>query len=249
MQLSHLQFFKNHPMFSPSEIENILFLDIETASAAPVYADLPERMQTLWDKKSRRYQRQEPDMDPPELYTAKAGIHAEFARVVVISCGYVQFDEEGIPQVTMKSYADMDERNLLAAFGDMLDRFMRAKPGRNLCAHNGKEFDFPFLGRRFLINGLKLPLALQIQGKKPWEIPYVDTMELWKFGDFKAYTSLDLLAGVFGIPTPKDDIDGSQVGRVFWEEKDLERIKVYCEKDVETTIQVLLKMSGLPLAP
>lgn len=234
-------------MFSPQEIENILFLDIESASVTAGYDGLSERMQVLWDKKSRRYKRQEPDMEPAELYTAKAGIHAEFARAVVISCGYVQFRENGIPSLTMKSYADMDEKVMLAGFGDMLDRFMQKKAGRNLCAHNGKEFDFPFLGRRFLINGLQLPLALQIQGKKPWEIPYVDTMELWKFGDFKAYTSLDLLAAVFDIPTPKDDIDGSQVGRVFWEENDLERIKVYCEKDVRTTVQVLLKMSGLPL--
>ncbi|MEM7371495.1 MAG: 3'-5' exonuclease [Bacteroidota bacterium] len=235
-------------MYTQHQLENILFLDIETASVVATYSDLPERMQGLWDRKAGKYQRMEPDKKPEQLFSEKAGIHAEFAKAVCISCGYLRFEGD-TPSIKMKSYFGPDEHQILKDFGDMLDKFIAARKGRNLCAHNGKEFDFPFLGRRYLVHGLPLPTSLQIQGKKPWEIPYVDTMELWKFGDYKAYTSLDLLTAVLGIPSPKDDIDGSQVGRVFWEEKDYERIKVYCEKDVRTTAQVLLRMSRLPLIP
>ncbi|MEO0469075.1 MAG: ribonuclease H-like domain-containing protein, partial [Bacteroidota bacterium] len=138
---------------------------------------------------------------------------------------------------------------VLEDFGKMLDKYTAAKPSRNLCAHNGKEFDYPFLGRRYLIQGLKIPYVLQVQGKKPWEVSLLDSMELWKFGDYKSYTSLDLLSAVLGIQTPKDDIDGSMVAGVYYQEKDHERIKVYCEKDVKTTAQVLLRMSRQKLIP
>jgi len=237
-------------MFSQFQLENILFLDIETASIVPTHDDLPEKMQELWAKKSRRYQKNgEPD--PVTLYGEKAGIHAEFGRVVCISCGYLKF-QDGQPEMVMKSYYGEDERQILEDFGKMLDdyridKFGKEHGARTLCAHNGKEFDFPYLGRRFLIHGLALPAFLQLQGKKPWEIKLLDSMELWKFGDYKAYTSLELMATVLGIPSPKDDIDGSQVSRVFWDDKDHERIKIYCEKDVKTTAQVLLRMSRFPL--
>lgn len=237
-------------MYKQSQLENILFFDIETASIVPDYEELPERMQGLWDKKSRRYSNQEPDKTPAELFTGKAGIHAEFARVVCISAGYLSFDESGVPSMTMKSYSGPDEHQILVEFGEMLNKYYTAKDNRKLCAHNGKEFDVPFLGRRYLIHGLRLPMMLDVQGKKPWDIRWmIDTMELWKFGDFKAYTSLDLMSAVLGIPSPKDDIDGSQVGKVFWQDKDYERIKVYCEKDVRVTAQVVLRMSRFPLIP
>ncbi|MEM7658619.1 MAG: ribonuclease H-like domain-containing protein [Bacteroidota bacterium] len=235
-------------MFSQAQLENVLFLDIETASVVASYEELPERMQGLWDKKAGKYQRNEADREkaPAQIFGEKAGIHAEFAKVVCISCGILRF-EGTTPSLRLKSFFGEDEGVILREFREMLDPFMKAKGGRNLCAHNGKEFDFPFLGRRYLIQGQEIPKALQIQGKKPWEISFIDTMELWKFGDYKAYTSLDLLSAVLGVPSPKDDIDGSQVGRVFWEEKDHERIKVYCEKDVRTTAQVVLRMSRMPL--
>lgn len=234
-------------MFKPAEIENLLFLDIETAPLAPNYEGLEPRMRELWDSKMLRYQRQDPEKDGAQLFLEKAGIHAEFGRVVCISCGYVFFDDAtGEPEIKMKSYFGEDEKKILTDFSKMLNKWTRAKSGRTLCAHNGKEFDFPYLGRRYLIQGLEVPYILKIQGKKPWEVNFVDTMELWKFGDYKAYTSLNLLSAVLGIPSPKDDIDGSQVRRVFWEEKDHERIKTYCEKDVLTTAQVLLRMSLLP---
>ncbi len=234
-------------MFSQDELANILFLDLETASIVPTYADLPENMQALWDKKSKRYQRDLPDDSPAQIFPKRAAIHAEFGRIVCISCGYLKFNAEGKPEMVMKSFVGDDEHQLLADFGPMLDKYIQSNSKRNLCAHNGKEFDYPYLGRRYIVHGLPLPQALQIQGKKPWEVRLLDSMELWKFGDYKAYTSLELLAAILGIPSPKDDIDGSQVGEVFWQDKDYERIRVYCERDVLTTAQVLLRMSRLPL--
>ena len=236
-------------MFTQQELENILFLDIETVPVVSDYSELPERMQPLWDKKARIYQRSEPDKASHELFFEKAGIHAEFGKVVCISCGYLKFDDAGIPHITMKSYWGEDEGEILRDFGKMLDKYTAAKKERNICAHNGKEFDFPYLGRRYVIHGMKIPYVLRTQGKKPWEIKSIDTMELWKFGDYKSYTSLDLLAAILGIPSPKDDIDGSQVATVYWNDKSYDRIKEYCEKDVITSAQVLLRMARMPLIP
>ncbi len=235
-------------MFTPSQLENILFLDIETAPVVQDYHDLPERLQHLWDKKAKRYMRDDPEKVSEALFFEKAGIHAEFGRVVCISCGYLKFDEEKVPQMKMKSFYGEDEGEILSTFGQALNMFTK-KSGRNICAHNGKEFDFPFLGRRYVIHGLEIPRILKVYGKKPWEVSFIDTMELWKFGDYKAYTSLDLLSAILGISSPKDDIDGSQVGKVYWHEKDHERIKTYCEKDVKTTAQVVLRMSRQNLIP
>lgn len=236
-------------MFTQQELENILFLDIETVPVVQSYDELPERLQPLWDKKSLKYQRNDSDKTSEELFFEKAGIHAEFGKVVCISCGYLQFDTEGIPHITMKSYWGENEEEILREFGKMLDKYTAVKDGRNICAHNGKEFDFPYLGRRYVIHGLKIPYILRTQGKKPWEVKFIDTMELWKFGDYKAYTSLDLLSAILDIPSPKDDIDGSQVATVYWNEKGYDRIKEYCEKDVITSAQVLLRMCRMPLIP
>ena len=235
-------------MYSQSQVENILFLDAETVCQVPEYAALSERMQQQWDRKARRYLREEPDSTAEALFFEKAGIHAEFGKVVCISCAYVKYNDQGVPALHMKSYYGEDEAQILREFGKALEMFTEKK-GWDLCAHNGKEFDFPFLGRRYIVQGIPLPSALRVQGKKPWEVKFVDTMEMWKFGDYKSYTSLDLLAAILNIPSPKSDIDGSQVSTVFWKEKDYERIKIYCEKDVRTTVQVFLRMSGLPLLP
>ena len=247
----------NEYMYTVDQLEKVLFLDIETVSSHPHYEEMPARMQELWNKKSRSFHGSNGESSPSELYVQRAGIYAEFAKVVCVSCGYLRFpkdsDSPSGPRLKVKSFYGSDEKLLLNNFGRMLNDWALGPTGaphkdRTLCAHNGKEFDFPFLGRRYLVQGLSLPHMLNLQGMKPWEVPYIDTMHLWKFGDYKAYTSLDLLAAIFDIPTPKDDIDGSQVGRVFWEENDIERIKTYCEKDVLTTAQVLLKMSGKALA-
>jgi predicted PolB exonuclease-like 3'-5' exonuclease len=230
-------------MFKQEQLENILFLDIETASNVAGYEAMSERMQALWDKKSKRYER---DYDEPTdsatIYRDKAAIHAEFGRVVCISCGYLRFGEDGNAVLKMRSFWGEDEQKLLADFADNVNKFC-SRPGRLLAAHNGKEFDFPYLGRRYLINGLAVPYVLRVQGKKPWETAFVDTMELWKFGDFKSYTSLETLAAIFDVPTSKDDIDGSQVSSAYYDGQ-VERIKTYCEKDVVVTAQVMLRLCG-----
>jgi uncharacterized protein YprB with RNaseH-like and TPR domain len=214
-----------------TEINNVLFLDIETAPLVYDYRQLNEPFKKLWDLKWQYHK----DSTPEQQY-AKAGIYAEFAKVVCICVGYFNGKE-----FRLKSFYGDDEKILLDDFKSTLEKHFS---GYALCAHNGKEFDFPFICRRMLINGIGLPDILQIQGKKPWEITHLDTLELWKFGDYKNYTSLQLLAAIFDIPTPKDDIDGSQVAKVYYEEKDLERIKTYCSKDVVTVARLLQKMRG-----
>ena len=221
----------------------ILFFDIETVPQTFDYSALDERGQGLWDRKTRFIQERE-NLNAEEVYE-KAGIYAEFGKVVCISLGFV-LQKEGETQIRIKSIANEDEIVLLKDFLDLLNSYYNS-PDFLFCAHNGKEFDIPFLCRRILINNLKIPYMLNVSGKKPWEIKHLDTMELWKFGDFKNYTSLDLLTYVFKIPTPKDDMDGSQVAKVFYQDKDLDRIIQYCEKDVVATIQLFRKYQGDPL--
>lgn len=223
-------------MLEQIKINNVLFLDVETAPVVYRYKDLDKDVRPLWDTKFRYLQNETPE----QLYK-KAGIYAEFSRIICISVG---FFHEGTFRI--KSYYKDNEKDLLSEFAELLNKHFNRKD-KLLCAHNGKEFDFPFLCRRMLINGVKLPKILQIAGKKPWEVNHLDTMELWKFGDFKSYTSLNLLASVFNIPTPKDDIDGSDVARVYWEEKNMARIVTYCQKDVLTVAQLLLRFMGEPL--
>ena len=218
----------------------ILFFDIETVPIKYDFKDLDERGQQLWSKKTRFIQERE-NLNAEEVYE-KAGIYAEFGKVVCISLGFI-LQKDGETQIRLKSIANEDEQALLQEFIDLLNSYYTA-PDFLFCAHNGKEFDIPFLCRRILINGKRIPNILNVSGKKPWEIKHLDTMELWKFGDFKNYTSLDLLSYVFNIPTPKNDMDGSQVAKVFYEDKDLDRIIHYCEKDVVATIQLFRKYQG-----
>lgn len=223
--------------------ENILFIDIETVPQHENYADQDIMMQQLWDKKATYFLKDEET--PADIYQ-RAGIYAEFGKIVCISAGVIHH-VKGEMHFKVKSFANDDEKQLLIEFSDMLDHFMSKDADRNLCGHNGKEFDFPYIARRILINGLKLPQCLNIAGKKPWEIKFIDTLDLWKFGDYKHYTSLNLLTTIFNIPSPKDDIDGSQVAEVYYKAKDLERIAIYCEKDVLATAQLLLRLMGKPL--
>lgn len=223
-------------MLENIKITNVLFLDIETAPLVYKYKDLNEKMKPLWDSKFRFQQ-----AETPESLYKKAGVYAEFSKIICISVGF--FNDSNF---RVKSFSGHDEKVILEDFSSLLNKHFNRKE-HLLCAHNGKEFDFPFLCRRMLINGVRLPKALNISGKKPWEINHLDTMELWKFGDYKNYTSLNLLANIFDIPTPKDDIDGSDVARVYWEEKNLKRIAAYCQKDVLTVAQLLLRFMGQPL--
>ncbi len=223
--------------------EEILFLDIETVPQYPNYDLLNEEVKNLWAEKSK-FVRERNNLTLDESYET-AGIYAEFGKVVCISVGHFA-TQNGKQIFRVTSFFNDDEKIVLQEFAALLND----KKGHRfnlLCAHNGKEFDFPYMCRRMLVNGVKLPHILDMAGKKPWEIAHLDTLELWKFGDFKHYTSLKLLANIFGIPTPKDDIDGSQVKRVYYEENDLGRIERYCRKDVVTVAQIFLRYKGLAL--
>lgn len=228
-------------MLDSISLSKILFLDIETVPEFQSYNDLNERIKKLWDSKSKKIQKAEypgeNEKTPEEIYE-RAGIYAEFGKIICISTGFIH---EG--KFRIKSFYGKDERKLLIDFSEMLNNHFNTSL-HFLCAHNGKEFDYPYISRRILINGLKLPNLLNIAGKKPWEIMHLDTMDLWKFGDYKSYTSLDLLTAIFNIPTPKNDIDGSQVRKVFYEDDDLERIVKYCQQDTLAVAQIFLKYRG-----
>ena len=221
-------------------LDKLLFLDIETVPQNYLFDELDEKTRELFEAKTRFMKKE--DNSYETIYNDRAGIYAEFGKIVCISVGFVHQTSTG-KQIRMKSFYHDDEETLLRQFKGLLEEHYTS-PNSILCGHNAKEFDFPYICRRMLIHGISLPPILDIAGKKPWEISHLDTMELWKFGDFKAYTSLALLCHVFNIPTPKDDISGADVARVYFEENDLERIKVYCEKDVVALIQLFLKMRG-----
>ncbi len=224
-------------MLNHINVNEILFLDIETVPLSPSFELLDEYDRELWSDKSR-FIREKNNVSVEESYH-QAGIYAEFGKIVCISVGYFVV-RMGERLFRTTSFANHNEAVLLNEFSHLLEHRFN-NPFRVLCAHNGKEFDFPYICRRMLINGLALPQLLDISGKKPWETGHLDTMELWKFGDYKHYTSLKLLARIFGIPTPKDDIDGSMVRSVYYDEGNLDRISVYCQKDVATVAQLFLK--------
>ncbi|MDR3235548.1 MAG: 3'-5' exonuclease [Prevotellaceae bacterium] len=230
-------------MLTHINIKHVLFLDVETVPQVAAYNDLPERIKTLWEKKSTYFRKE--NQTAEEVYT-RAGILAEFGKIICISVGFIhQKDEEKVFRV--KSFYGDDEKLLLSQFCALLQSFCTKKKNVQLCAHNGKEFDFPYIARRLLVNGLPLPTLLDVAGSKPWDVPFLDTMELWRFGDYKHFCSLDLLTTILDIPTPKDDIDGSQVAAVYYEERDLARIVRYCEKDVQAVAQLFLRYRGEPL--
>ena len=220
-------------------LEKVLFLDIETVPQSYTMNEVDEDGLKLFEAKTRFMQKDGKVLE--DIYNERAGIYAEFGKIVCISVGFIHETRTG-REIRLKSFYHDDEETLLKQFSGLLDENKYKFP--ILCGHNAKEFDFPYICRRLLINGMPLPETLNIAGKKPWEIAHIDTMELWKFGDFKAYTSLALLCHVFQIPTPKDDISGADVARVYYEDKDLERIKVYCEKDVLALMQLFLRMRG-----
>lgn len=215
-------------------LEKILFLDIETVPQYENWEELDEKEKQLWDKKTS-WQRGE-SLSAEDFYPLRAGIISEFGKIVCISVGMIEKNDT----LKLKSFYSENEAELLTNFGSIFNS-NRLK-NCILCAHNGKEFDFPWIARRFLINGMMPPTPFQMFGKKPWEVPHLDTMELWKFGDYKNFISLELMAHIFGIPTPKDDIDGSMVAEVYYKEKNLQRIAQYCEKDVLTLANILRKL-------
>ncbi|WP_299761972.1 3'-5' exonuclease [uncultured Dokdonia sp.] len=223
-------------MISKLKLENILFLDIETVPQAISFDTLDNTTKTLYADKTKYLRK---DEYTPEAYYERAGIWAEFGKIVCISVGYFKTTGDTRTFRTTSFYGE--ERTLLMEFKNLLETHFN-RSNHILCAHNGKEFDFPYIARRMIILGIELPYKLNLFGKKPWEVPHLDTLDLWKFGDYKHYTSLKLLTHILGIPSPKDDIDGSEVRNVYYEEGDIDRIIIYCEKDTVAVAQILLKL-------
>ena len=225
-------------MIKKLNLEHILFLDIETVPQHESFDMLDDDFKKLYADKTRYLRKEE---HTPEEYYDRAGIWAEFGKIVCISVGYFKITGDGRSFRTTSFFGEEEE--LLIQFKNLIETHFNSSR-HLLCAHNGKEFDFPYIARRMIIHGIELPYKLNLFGKKPWEVPHLDTLDLWKFGDYKHYTSLKLLTKILGIPSPKDDIDGSQVRSVFYEEGDIDRIVVYCEKDTVAVAQILLRLRG-----
>jgi predicted PolB exonuclease-like 3'-5' exonuclease len=222
------------------DLEKVLFLDIETVPAVAAFDQLDDDWKQLWEEKSRFF-RERDGLALDDSYD-RAGIYSEFGKIVCISVGYLR-QSRGERRFRMTSFYGDDEAKLLHDFANLLNNHFNTREHR-LCGHNVKEFDLPFIARRMLVHKQLLPELINTAGKKPWEVNHLDTLELWKFGDYKHYTSLKLLTKLFGIPTPKDDIDGSEVAKVYYEDHDLDRIEVYCRKDVLATAQLVLAYRG-----
>ena len=225
------------------DFSKILFLDIETVPQKPFYEDLSDRMKKHWDRKASFLATNE---ETPEDIYGRAGIYSEFGKIIVIAVGYLRKKHKAGYNLIIKAISNDDEGKILMRFNNFLKQYFNT-PEHYLCAHNGKEFDFPYIARRMLVNGIKPAPILDLQGLKPWEVRHLDTMQMWKFGDYKHYTSLDLLTEIFGIESPKQDIDGSQVADIYWKEKDLKRIEEYCRRDVVALVQVFMRLNSLPL--
>jgi len=238
-------------MLENLDVYNILFLDIETVSAKPTFDDISDDFKPLWKKKSRSILRvKEEDLTDEmvtDAYTNRAAIFAEFGKIVCISVGFLSKREDGEMMIRLTSFASDDERQLLLDFAEMLNKHYNLPSKHSICGHNLREFDVPYICRRMIVNRVPFPNLLKISGKKPWETKHLlDTLEMWKFGDYKNYTSIKVLTALLDLPSPKDDIDGSEVGGVYWKENDLKRIAVYCEKDVLACAQLLLRYNLQP---
>ncbi|HBH47712.1 MAG TPA: 3'-5' exonuclease [Bacteroidales bacterium] len=223
-------------MLNSINLKHILFLDIETVPQHSSFEDAPDKEKLFWEKKSSFFRSNEQTAE--DVYQ-RAGIYAEFGKIICISVG-VLFSKSDYYGLRLKSFSGKNELDLLTSFVQLIEKMEKKHPVI-LCAHNGKEFDYPYISRRLLINGLTLPESLNNAGKKPWEVKHLDTLELWKFGDYKHYTSLDLLTHVFHIPSPKEEIDGSMVAEVFYQQNDLNKIVAYCENDVEAVAQLFMR--------
>lgn len=221
--------------------DRVMFLDIETVPQYPNYLLMPIELRNFWDKKATHLNKRE---SPLKQYV-RAGIYAEFGKIVCISAGFINTGKKA-DELRIKSFFGTDESSILSEFKRMLTKFDKNEETW-LCAHNGKEFDYPFIARRMLLNNIEIPDILDLRNKKPWEVKHFDTMDMWRFGDYKHYTSLDLLCHIFDIPTPKDNLDGSMVGQTYWVEKDIKSIVKYCQKDVVATTRLFLKYLNKPI--
>lgn len=225
-------------------LDNLLLIDIETVSQHPSFTDMNDDWQQLWTEKTLRSLPE--NCTAEDFYPQRAAIMAEFAKVICISIGYFRKENEQY-QLRIKSFYGHDEKQLLTDFISLLQNSETGNNRWSFTGHNIKEFDIPFICRRLLVNSIPIPSFLDFQNMKPWETNMIDTFQYWRFGDYKQYTSLKLLAATLGVPSPKDDIDGSMVGEVYWKENDLQRIVTYCEKDVVTTGNIIMRFKNLPL--
>lgn len=226
------------------KLENLLLIDIETVPQHPEFNLLSSEWQHLWEEKTQRTLPE--NTSAADYYEQRAGIMAEFAKIICISMGYFTKQGEAL-QLRIKSFYGDDEKKVLQDLITMLNQVETKNNKWSFAGHNIKEFDIPFICRRLLVNGLPIPAYLDFQNMKPWETNTIDTFQYWRFGDYKNYTSLKLLAASLGVPSPKDDIDGSMVADVYWKEKNIERIVTYCQKDVLTVANIVLRFKNLPL--
>jgi DNA polymerase elongation subunit (family B) len=229
-------------MLERIDLKKLLVIDIETVPQYAGYNELPQAWKELWAKKMQRELKE--GLTADGLYQ-RAGIYAEFGKIICICAGFF-YEEGNTLSFKVKAFYGDDEKQLLSGFNELLNKSYNT-PEHVLCGHNSREFDFPYIARRCLVNDLPIPPVLDNAGKKPWEVQHIDTLDLWKFGDYKSFSSLDLLAAVFGIESPKGDMDGSMVWSAYWIDKNIERIKTYCMKDVVTVAQLLLKFKGMDL--
>src|SRR5450432_898256 len=226
------------------DLRDILFLDVETIACTDNYSSLDDRLKVQWARKAGFFKQREDGQTDEDMFHERAGIYAEFGKIIVIGISKYTENEKGELGLKTRAFFGDDEKKVLTDFKGLVEKM---EAGTKLCAHNGKEFDFPYLSRRMLVNGIPLPSVLNLAGKKSWDVPHLDTMELWKFGDYKHYTSLDLLAAIFNIPTSKGVMDGSQVNEVYYKEKNLKKIAEYCISDVIAVAQLYLKLKGLTI--
>lgn len=226
------------------ELRDIVFLDIETVAQCYEFDSLNERMKVQWSRKAA-FLRREAEQTDESIYRQKAGIYAEFGKIICIAVGKLVENESGDLVLRTKAYSGHDEKDLLTEFKSMVEKLDSSAV--RFCAHNGKEFDYPYLCRRLLVNGLRVPDALNLMSRKPWDVQHLDTLEMWKFGDYKHYTSLDLLAAIFNLPSSKIDMDGSQVNAVYHLDKDLSKIRDYCLRDIVVLSRLFLKLKAIPL--
>ncbi|TDO28255.1 ribonuclease H-like domain-containing protein [Sediminibacterium goheungense] len=226
-------------------LKDVLLLDIETVPMLPSFAGMDPVWQRLFcDKISKTVPE---GTEPEESYRKKAGILAEFGRVICISTAFFYKNESGAYCLKIKSIYGDDEVEILKIFTQLCEKMQQSAPHFQFAGHNIREFDIPFIGRRMLINHMYLPTCFQIQDRKPWEVKMFDTLNWWKFGDHKNYVSLDLLAHVLDIPSSKTDMDGSMVQDVYYIDRDIKRIVQYCERDVIVTANIILRFLHQPL--
>ncbi len=231
-------------MISTRKIPDLLFLDIETVPQTADFSQLSEHGQELWSKKARtirRHAQNLSELDDAAIFKERAGIYAEFGKVICITIGY--FRSKKFKKLRLKSFYGHNEKELLSEVAELIRSYFNDSKKNIFCGHNIREFDMPYLCRRMMHHNIKIPKIMSLSGKKPWQVSQIlDTLELWKFGDYKNYTSLDTIAYTLGIPSPKSDMDGSMVAKAYYEEDRLDDIEIYCRKDVVTLARVLLRM-------